>query len=420
MKRLAFIILVICVGVFCADAIGVHNSDSIVTLQGVVKDSRTKKRIANVNVYVAGKDIGTVTNGDGFFSLKIHQDDAAGKLLFSCLGYANGAMACHDFINSQKELTVLLNPAPRVLSEVTVYGGDARGLVYEALQKIDANYPLSPNLLNVFYRETIKKGNRFVGISEGVMDVYKDSYKKRFIDRDRVRITRGRKLLNQKPQDTLAVKIQGGPMLAIYLDIVKNEDAVLSRETLPYFSFKYEKMGMIDDRMHYVVSFMPVVKLDYPLYSGMLYIDCQSLSITRAEMSLDVSDAGKVNELVLKKKPSGLRFRCKELSVIVAYRQHGDRMCLDYIRNTIKFKCDWKRRWFSSAYSATAEMVVVDVDDAAEMRIPVSESYSNRRLFSDDAKQNWEPDFWADYNIIEPTESLEKAVNKIKKKRLEQ
>ena len=181
-----------------------------------------------------------------------------------------------------------------------------------------------------------------------------------------------------------------------------------------YFSFKHEQVEMLNDRLHYVVSFRPMVSLDYPLYSGLLYIDLHTLCITRSELSLDVSDKEKANKMLLQKKPAGLRFSTREASVVVTYRQHGERMFLDYIKSTIRFKCDWKRRLFSSAYTAVAEMVAVDVDNTTETTIPYSESYGNKRMFSDDAEQNWDRDYWKDYNIIEPTESLDKVVTKLK------
>ena len=413
MVRFVFILLTVWLGVVTAEAKGMQNSDSLVTLRGTVKDADTKKRLANVNVYIPGRDVGTVTNGDGVFALKIGMEEAEGKLLFSSLGYANYRMACSDF-KGGKAMTVYLNPVSRRLGEVTVYGGDARRLVEEAMAKIEANYPLQNHLLNMFYRETIMKGNRFVGISEGVMDVVKDSYKKRSAARDRVRMQRGRRLLSQKSRDTLAVKVQGGPLLSVFLDIVKNSDALFDNNTMGYFSFKHEHVEMLNDRLHYVVSFKPIVSLDYPLYSGLIYIDLQTLSLTRAELSLDVSDKEKANKMLLQKKPTGLRFSTREATVVVTYRQHGDRMFLDYIKSTIRFKCDWKRRLFSSAYTAVAEMVAVDVDDNTAMTIPYSESYGNKRLFSDDAEQNWDNDYWKDYNIIEPTESLDKAVKKFR------
>lgn len=413
MVRVVLIVLTAWLGICGVSAKGAQSADSLVTLKGIVRDASTKKRLANVNVYIPGRDIGTMTNGDGVFALKIGKDDVAGKLLFSCIGYANTRMACRDFLSDKVE-TIYLNPVSKILGEVMVYGGDARSLVEEAFRKIDVNYPIRQHLLNMFYRETIMKGSRFVGISEGVMDVVKDSYKRRSVSRDRVRMKRGRRLLSQKSRDTLAVKVQGGPMLSVYLDVVKNADAVFDRETMSFFSFKHEHMEMLNDRLHYVVSFRPMVSLDYPLYSGLLYIDIQNMCLIRAELSLDVSDKEKANKMLLKKKPIGLRFSTRESSIVMSYRQHGEKACLDYVRSTIRFKCDWKRRLFSSAYTAVAEMVVVDVDDNVQTNIPFAESYSNTRLFSDEAEQNWDEDFWKDYNIIEPTESLEKAVAKLK------
>ena len=415
MKRFVIIMLTFTLGMLHVAARDMQHSGGAVTINGIVKDAHTKKKLANVSVHLQGREIGTVTNGDGMFSLKIDREDLEGNILLSCLGYANRRIACRDLSGNSGKTTVFLTPATRTLDEVTVYGGDAKNLVVETMKRIDANYPQTPNMLNMFYRETIMKGSRYVGISEGVMDVYKNGYGKRTTDRDRVRIKRGRRLMNQKANDTLAVKLQGGPLLAVYLDIVKNGDVLFDDETIPLYSFKHEQMTMLDDRLHYAVSFKPCATVDYPLYSGTLYIDSESLCLTRAEISLDVSDREKTNRALLQRKPFGLRFRCREASIIVAYRQHDGRACLDYIRNTIRFKCDWKRRLFSSTYTTVAEMVTVDLDNQPAANIPHSESYRDSRMFYDDARQNWDTDFWQDYNIIEPTESLEKAVEKLRR-----
>ena len=41
------------------------------TITGVVKNKDNKRKLENVNVSVSGTNIGTVTNADGVFSLKI-------------------------------------------------------------------------------------------------------------------------------------------------------------------------------------------------------------------------------------------------------------------------------------------------------------------------------------------------------------
>ena len=50
MVRFVFILLTVWLGVVTAEAKGMQNSDSLVTLRGTVKDADTKKRLANVNV----------------------------------------------------------------------------------------------------------------------------------------------------------------------------------------------------------------------------------------------------------------------------------------------------------------------------------------------------------------------------------
>ncbi|MGN0067988.1 MAG: carboxypeptidase-like regulatory domain-containing protein [Bacteroides sp.] len=398
-----------------AEAGVMQSPDSTMILRGVVKDAQSRKRLPNVNIFIPGRDVGTMSNDDGTFVLKVTREATAGELAFSCLGYAGRRLSISEWSGSQHAVNVYLVPESHLLSEVTVYGGDAKELVYEALARVGANYPHQPNMLQMFYRETIMKGSRFVGISEGVMKVFKEGYKHRSLGKDRVKIERGRRLLSQKSKDTLAIKVQGGPTLSVHFDAVKNADFLFDAETMGYYAFRHERMDMLHDRLHYVVSFKPLVKVEYPLFTGVLYIDMQSLCLARIECALDVSNEEKANKILLQKKPAGLRFRVREASTVIAYRQHGDRSTLDYVKSTIRFKCDWKRRLFASAYVVTSEMVTVDLNKAPKGNIPLQEAFGSKRLFDDEAEANWDADYWADYNIIEPTESLEKAVKKLRK-----
>jgi len=73
-----------------------------------------------------------------------------------------------------------------------------------------------------------------------VIDVYKTSYATREAANDRVQLQKGRRLLSQKTSDTLAVKVVGGPSLSIYLDVVKNQNALLSTGDLDFYDFYFE------------------------------------------------------------------------------------------------------------------------------------------------------------------------------------
>lgn len=384
------------------------------TITGVVRNKENRKRLENANISVIGTNIGTVTNQDGTFSLKVSTTEGFRGVEFSHIGYLNTHLSLEE-LEKPDELTIWMIPAPNLLSEIVVYGNNPRIIVEEAIRKIPVNYAATDNMLTAFYRETVQKRRRYIGVSEAVMNVYKTAYDERDVNRDRVQLLKGRRLMSQKLSDTLAVKVVGGPNLSLYLDVVKNGDALLSPDNLNYYDFRMEEPVNLDNRMQYVVSFRPRVSLMYALFIGKLYIDYERLSFTRAEFELDMANKVKAVEAILHKKPVGLRFRPQEVSYLVTYKQQGDRTYLNYIRNIIRFKCDWQKRLFSSTYTAFSEMVITDRDDNPQTGISGRNAFKQKQVFYDLVDEYWNEDFWKNYNIIEPTESLENAVNKLRK-----
>lgn len=392
-----------------------NGDEQVVSISGKVKNKQNNKTLSNVSLSVPGTNIATVTNADGFFNLKIPKKVFKNGIKAEHVGFKSSMMSGKELLSNRGDLVFYLEPTGKVLKEVVIYGGEPKRIVEEAIRKIPLNYSDIDNLFSGFYRETVRKGSRFISISEAMVDVLKKPYKNRNINGEKVRIHKGRKLLSQNPSDTLAVKLAGGPYMPIMLDIVKNGDQLFTSDEIDYFDFKMEEPVMIDDRMHFAISFKPNVKFSYPLNKGKLFIDGETLSISRAEFELDMSDRNKVTRSILQKKPSGLHFKPQEVSGVVTYKLVDGKSYLNYISSTIKFKCDWKKRLFSSGYTTHSEMVMVDRDDNPDRHLKFSDSFGKRNIFSDVVENYWEEDFWKDYNIIEPTESLEKAVGKLKK-----
>ncbi len=389
---------------------------SLKSISGIAKDRSTKKKLENVSISIPGTNIATVTNEDGKFLIKLPDNIEMPSLKADLIGYSTSYLSAEEIAKSDKEITIMLSPLSNTLKEVTVYGGQPRPLIENAMEKIPQNYSDSSSLFTAFYRETIQKGKRFIGISEAMTKIYKKSYKTRTIDSDRVKVIKGRKLLSQKSSDTLAVKILGGPTLPVILDVVKNENALFNKNELDYYDFKMGKIAFVDDRPQYVIEFSPKkVILPYPLSKGTVMIDCESLAFTRADFEMDMSDKNKATSSILRKKPAGLKFKPQEASYIVTYKLQDGKSYLNYISSKTRFKCDWKRRFFSSGYTARAEMVMVDRQDNSNEKISRKEAVKRNYILDDTVESFNDPDFWKDYNIIEPTESLDKAVYKLKK-----
>ena len=391
------------------------NDDNFYIISGVVKDKSSRKNIEYVNVSAVSTNVGTVTNEDGEFTIKINKNLQVKEIQLSRIGYLNSTVAIEN-INTKQ--TIYLSPESIVLSEVIVLSWKyPRDLVKAAMDKVVDNYSTMPNKLTGFYRETVQKRSRFINLSEAVIEVYKDSYK-RPVTFDQVKILKGRKLLSPKSADTLSVKFLGGPNMPIYLDIVKNPDILLDEESLKYYSFKMGESVSIDDRLHYTVHFQPQMILNFPLYKGTFYIDRENLSFTRAEFRMDMSNKQMVTNTILKDKPAGLRFSPEDVSYIISYIQQDGKTYLNYVRNRIEFKCDWSRRLFATTYEVLGEVVITDRTEQDVSRIPNKEAFSIRQSLSHEVSLYQDENFWSNYNIIEPTESLENAVNRLKKQNL--
>ncbi len=393
----------------------VAQTDSVWIFSGKVIDAKTHKGMPYVSV--TDRQIGTVTNEEGEFTLKLKS--APQTVSFSYVGYKTrrlSASECKTLMAEGK--AVLMQASSVMLSEIIVHSSDARDIVLKAIDKIDNNYPREANLLKGFYRETVQKRQRFISVSEGVIDLYKTAYNKRNW-RDGVAIRKGRRLLSQRPSDTLSVKLQGGPVLPVHLDLVKERDILLNEEELEKYDLSFLTPKTSGDKAQYVIELKPRVVTDYALYRGRLYIDQETLAFTKIDIELDMSDTGKVTEMILRKKPLGLRFTPRELTISIDYKTDGGVTRINYIRNVIRFRCDWKRRVFKSNFTIVSEMVVTDRKEGEDIKpIKIRDSFNRSDNFYDKVVFFEDPTFWGSENIIEPTEDLLEGIDKIRRKLL--
>lgn len=377
-----------------------------VVVSGSVTDDKTGEGLRQVSIS-AGR-VSVVTNEDGAFSLKLDQLPAT--ITVSHIGYKTRKVALTE--GKAENLKISLAPTTIQLREIVVTKANPRELVDIAIKKIPDNYSRVPELLQTFYRETAMKRKHYIYVAEGVEDMYKTPYT-RNIGRDRVAIVKGRRLLSQKQGDTLGIKVLGGPVLPVQLDVVKNQEMLLNPEDLDAYDFAMGVPEYINDRLQYVVKISPRYPMPYALYNGTLYIDSERLAFTRIELDLDMSDKDKATRTMLVKKPIGVRFKPRELSCVVDYRYEDGVTRISYLRNIFRFNCDWKKRLFSTSFTATCEMVVTDSQSDSVLPITSRNSFDSRDAYYDKVEYFMDPEYWSKYNIIEPSESLDKAIKKL-------
>lgn len=405
MKRFVGIILLLAITLTVASQ---NVADTInYRISGVVRSKASGKPLDNVSIMVAKTKISTVTNSDGYFTLKLNE--LPSSINISSIGYSTTVILPQN--KAEQHFNINLAQAAISLPELYVYQNDAEKLVFGAIKKIKENFVQSNELQTSFYRETIQKGNRYIDVAEAILSTYKRGYSNGVL-RDQVKILHGRHIVSQRLKDTISVKILGGPTTPITLDAVKNTDILIDDIEHQCYNFEMEIPEMIDDRPQFVISFKPKTIEAWALYSGKMYIDKQTLAFTRIEFSLDMSDRDKATRAMLYKKPTGLKFRPMELSTCVNYNDGR----ISYMNTVFRFKCDWKKHLFSRTYRCTSEMVVTDVNsNYSGVGFDSKERFYKSETFNDAVREFSDPDFWKNYNIIEPTISLEKAILKIRK-----
>ena len=407
MKALRTIIISILLATVCIPAAASVADSLRFSVRGVVRDSRSGAGLEAVGVTLPGTSFATVTNRDGSFVIK--SDIEPRFVSFSLLGYNSLTVPAQG-----GTMRIKMDRSDLQLSPATVIDGDPRAIVEFAISLIKQNSAEQAELFDCFYRETVQKRQRFIYVSEAVTKMYKSSFRD-FLGVDRAAVVKSRLLTSPRKSDTLGVKVLGGPAMSVELDLVKTRSTPFNERELDMYSFTLLPPQAIDGRMQLVIAMLPAVEADYALQYGTIYIDRETLAFTRVELSLDMSDPVKATDMMLIRRPAGLRFRPKEMSLILDYTREDGKSRLSYLKTVFRFNCDWKKRLLATEFTAVAEMVATKRYTGPDaVQIPRSEAFSHHQALADKTSYYADPDFWKDYNIIEPTVGLEHAVARLK------
>jgi hypothetical protein len=384
---------------------------TFVTVNGLLKDAKTGEKVTYATITVPNTGIGTVSNSDGEFILKVDTSLIDAYFEVSHLAYATTKFKISEATG--KEKTFYLEILPVQLKEIRVIPKDARGIVEMAFKNIKKNYSGVPNMMTGFYRESVMQRRDYLSISEAVIDIYKAPYSRS--GEDQVKIYKGRKSSNIKKADTLMVQLQGGPYVLMLLDIVKNNDLSIGLDNLDNYQFEFGSMANIDNKLNWVITFSPISVQEEPLYFGKLYISQDSIAITRAEFSLDLSDEDKASRAFVMKKPVGLLFMPVSTSYLVTYKEQNGKYYLSYVRVDLKFRCDWKKRLFKNTYTLMSELAITGRREDNIVKFTNQDLFRSKMVLAEKVHDFTDVNFWGEHNIIEPDKSIENAIMKLSK-----
>lgn len=126
-----------------------------IQVEGVIVDA-SNETLPYTAVGILSKYIGTVSNDDGAFILKLDESNLNDTLSFSTMGYKTFKIRIQDYLDSKKEV-VILEEDFFLLNDIEIKNPIT--IVKEALKKLKETTYKKPHQLNILYRRFSNENN---------------------------------------------------------------------------------------------------------------------------------------------------------------------------------------------------------------------------------------------------------------------
>ena len=380
-----------------------------ILIKGHIFDNENKTAVPYASIGITEQNIGTITNNDGYFELKVPATFSGSFLLVSHLGFMSQRIPIQ--LIKEQQIDIYLERRIISIQEVIIRYIDPKILVEKALDQRKHNNNLEPVYSTSFYREGVQRNNRFISYSEAVFKVYKSSYIHGEFS-DQVKLLKSRKIVNSNPNDTVFLKLKGGVLSALQLDIVKTVPDFLDQAQPNQYSYTYSDLVSYNSSDVYAITFVQNPGIREALYSGTLYIDKESYAILGADFEVNPEFLDMAADNLILKKSRNLIVKLEKISYSVSYTPFNGKYYLNHIRCDLRLKTRQRKHLTYDDFSTFLELATCHIDTVDVVKFPRQEVIKPNVVFSD-APFYSDNTFWGDYNIIAPEAKLSEALSKI-------
>jgi len=378
-------------------------------IKGHIYDDENKTAIPYATIGILEENIGTITNADGYFTLKIPASYSGSSLVVSHMGYMSHSIPI-QLIYEQK-VDIFLERRIISIQEVIIRYIDPKSIIEKALDQRQVNNNREPVYMTSFYREGVQKNNRYISYSEAVFKVYKSSYALSEYS-DQVKLLKSRKIQNDEARDTVYVKLKAGVLSALQLDIAKVVPDFLDQTPPVNYTYTYSDLISYNSKDAYAITFEQNKGIEEPLYKGTLYVDKQSFAILGADFEINPAFLDKAVDNLVLKKSRRLIVKLEKINYSVNYTPFNGKYYLNHVRCDIRLKTRLRHHISFDNFNTFLELATCNIDTVNVVKFAKQEVIKPGIVFSDAPYRN-NDSFWNDYNIIAPEEKLSEALSRI-------
>jgi len=369
------------------------------TVTGKVIDKNTQQPLPFATIQVEKTGIGTITNNNGRFSLKISNRYYNNKIYISYLGYKTQERNIKEIKN---QIVIFLQPTEKELAEVVIMTKSTLlDLLKKAYKKIPENYPIYPTMLRGFYRETVKTPkNQYLYFAEAVTETYKSGYN---VSSDEGQVKILKSMVNVFPLSDTLFKNQyfySGVFSGNKDDFVKKRYDFINPRHFNKYNYTLKGISNYQGTSVYIINFDTNNDTLSGTMEGMLYIEQTSLAYVACIYAH--TKRGIDNYNALKISPYKL-------------------ISFNTTINFIKYKDVWHIKYISaeqiginkthkSNLILNNEYIATEINTDTVKPIPFDKRLEFTDNFSQKAANYYSDDYWSEYNVLEQDTLLKNQI----------
>ena len=383
----------------------IANAQDYTEIKGKVLSVTDSSEIIGAHIYIENTSIGTITNSEGIYNIKVTSNVTNNQIKISSIGYKS-ALINIDLPKDSIQQIIYITPDIITLNEFIVYPTDIIKEIFKgALKKVKTHYLNTPVKLNVFYRELLKQDSDYVRLADAVMDVYQDNFYGNDVNNRVVKLIESR-VTDDMLRNNLVYKESPARLI----------NSIRPLKLTPIFfeehTFKM-KTTNIDTSLVYAISFKPKNTLKKVSIEGTIYIRKYDLAIIRCDAKVPEKYLKYFPEREINIKYKGKKKRVKVNQIeeffstsFFEYKGHW------YIRNTSinkTYQLTSGQEGINIFINKDAQLVVYDLK--VENVITPPSKYHMKYDKPISPTKPYNKQFWDSFNVLDYT-TLEKGIKK--------
>ena len=249
-------------------------SSQVIVASGIVRDENNQP-LVNCHITVKNTNLGTVTNAQGQFKLKIPEGSCETNLLVSYVGYHTQSVKLN--CRHSSDIAVRLKDKIHQLQEIIVNALSPSQIVIEAIGNLEKNHQVDSVIYTMFSRITETKDSLPVLMEELVFDLFQEKRTKPTFYIEKIRVKGFNKLGKNRLMDNRLIDIH---VIESHI-MLRYLPSFLKKSKMKRYNYQLIDEVIQDEGQYYVIS-VTSLKKNYP-DSGIIRIHKKNYGISYLE-----------------------------------------------------------------------------------------------------------------------------------------